>query len=207
MSVLSARALNICCVVVALSVSACSASHDPGGGNDASVTDATVVADDSGSDSATVTDVGSDARVLADANGADAAGALSLAADMPMLRACNCHHGCAPGIDGTFVLEVANADVVSHVLLVTEVSFRPVGSPGGPFLAPGNGWFRVMGAAADGSVMIAAGAMRSLSVMVYLDLPMLFPGTYEIRVRVLVDGAETSVGIPGAFVPMGMGCP
>ncbi len=43
--------------------------------------------------------------------------------------------------------------------------------------------------------------------MVYLDLPMLFPGTYEIRTRVLVDGAETVVALPAAFVPMGMGCP
>jgi hypothetical protein len=148
-----------------------------------------------------------DAGASTDASGADAAGVLALSADMPMLEACNCHHGCAPGVDGTFALEARNADTHAHVLLVTEVSFRPVGSPGGPFVAPGMGWFRVAGAATDGTVTLAPATTQALSVMVYLDLPMLFPGTYEIRIRVMVDGAETLVVLPAAFVPMGMGCP
>ena len=201
------RALAVGAVAIALWGSACSAAHDPETSGDATLPDIGVVMTDAGVDSAPGVDGALDAGELGDANGVDAAGVLSVAADMPMLEARNCHHGCAPGIDGTFALEVSNADLVAHVLLVTEVSFRPVGSPGGPFVAPGNGWFRVMGAAADGSVSIGAGEMQSLTVMVYLDLPMLFPGTYEIRTRVLVDGAETVVVLPAAFVPMGMGCP
>ncbi len=201
----TARALLV--VVVVAATPACSAAHDPDARSDTSAPDASLLIEDTGADATAAADADTEAASRIDANGGDAAGVLSLSADMPMLEACNCHHGCAPGIDGTFALEVSSTDSTSHTLLVTEISLRPIGSPGGPFVAPGMGWFRVMGAAADGSVTIDAGAMRSLSVMVYLDLPMLFPGTYEIRVRVLVDGSETTVVLPAAFVPMGMGCP
>lgn len=156
------------------------------------------------------TSVGVDAGSDLGAPPFDGGGALALSLADPMLQSCRCHHGCGAGIDGTIALDVTNASAASHVLLVMSVTLTPIGSPGGPFVVPGGGYFRVTGAAADGSVTVAGGVTASIVVMVYVDFSSppfaAMPGTYRVDVALDVDGVASTLTLDAASVTLGAGC-
>jgi hypothetical protein len=150
----------------------------------------------------------STSHVTRDAAGADGPpGTITFHADMAVFSTCTCHHGCGPGIDGSFVLHVTNDSAATPTIRITEVTLVPIGTPGGAFVATRDGWFRVTGAAADGSVSIAPGASSTFDVAVYLDLPMTLAGTHRIDVDLVVDRLATTLTLPSVSVPLATGCP
>jgi hypothetical protein len=156
-------------------------------------------------DAAAPIDAGSDAGDDAAIVG-DAAGAFAVALGPSTFTTCACHHGCAPGIDGTLTLDVTNASTSAHAITITRVTVDSVGSPGGPYVTGSNGWFHVTGAAADGSVVVAAGAMTAIEVTVYLDIPIVEPGTDSIVVDATIDGASATFDLGTTSVTTAPGC-
>lgn len=188
----------------ALYLGSCSASHGAGdtGRDDADAPGRDGAMTDSGTLDAAAVD---DAPAALDAR--DASGVFTLTAGAPTFQTCTCHHGCGPGIDGTFVVDARNADSVAHAVRITDATLTPFGTPGGPFIASRDGYLRVTGAAADGSVTVAPGAVSAIEVVVYLDIPMTLPGTYRIDIAVLVDGTTSMLALDAVSVPLVGGCP
>lgn len=153
-------------------------------------------------------DAGTDAGRDADLADLDATDMVTFRAREAELSTCNCHHGCAPGIDGTFVIDVTNTTLVPRALTITRVTIDSIGSPSGPFTTPDDGHFLVANTAADGSVTIAAGTTVSVSVTVYLDVPAVDPGTDVVTIEGTTEGipAGEIAHFANVAVTMAPGC-
>ena len=181
-------------VLVGLALSAgCNSAHEPSGDSGSSIDAASVI------DAAPSIDGGSDTSV-------DAAGVLDVQPMNATFTTCACHHGCAPGIDGTFTVTATNASAMVHAITITQITLIPIGTPGGPYVTGTNGYFHVVPTTADGSVTIPAGGSVSLAVTVYLDIPLVQPGTDRVEVAATIDGSPVTYVLAAVPVNMTSGC-